>query len=310
LGPEASAGSGGEAIDVVIVSYRCEPLLRDCLSSLREHPGSRPITVQVIDNASGDGTAEMVEREFPDLKLTVNARNAGFAAAANQGIAAGEAPFVLALNPDCELREGTLDGLLAVMDERRDVGICGPALIRPGGRPDHAAKRGFPTPLNSLGYFTGIGRRRRGPAPLRGYASPDPSRGGQVDAVNGAFMLIRRAMLDQIGVFDEGYWMYMEDLDLCYRARRAGWLTWYEPATVAIHLKGGSSGPSRGLRLNYAFHRGMYRFYRKHYAAGRSSATNSVVYAGIAAKLALSSVRGGVRRLLRTDSHGSPGRRD
>ena len=80
-------------------------------------------------------------------------------------------------------------------------------------------------------------------------------------------MLMRRAMLDEIGVFDEGYWMYMEDLDLCYRAREAGWQTWYEPAAVATHLKAGSSGAARSLRLNYAFHYGMYRFYRAHYAA-------------------------------------------
>ena len=112
-----------------------------------------------------------------------------------------------------------------------------------------------------------------------------------VDAVNGAFMLMRRRMLEEIGPFDEGYWLYMEDLDLCYRAARSGWVTWYEPSVAVTHVKGGSSGRNRTFRANYAFHYGMYRFYRRHYAAARPHALNATVYAGIATKLAVSSGR-------------------
>jgi N-acetylglucosaminyl-diphospho-decaprenol L-rhamnosyltransferase len=283
-----SAGSSARALDIVIVSYRSEALLRKGLESLRRHPARVPTRVHVIDNASEDGTPEMLAREFPLVELTVNQRNAGFAAAANLGIAAGSAPNVLVLNPDCEVREGTLDRLLELLEARPEVGICGPALVRPSGEPDHAAKRGFPTSLSSLGHFTGLGRRSRAPAALRGYAAPDPSRGGPVDAVNGAFMLMRRAMLNEIGTFDEGYWMYMEDLDLCYRARQGGWLTWYEPAAVATHLKSGSVGAHRSLRLECAFHYGMYRFYRRHYAADRNPLSNAAIYVAIALKLGLS----------------------
>jgi N-acetylglucosaminyl-diphospho-decaprenol L-rhamnosyltransferase len=288
LASKFSAGPSARALDIVIVSYRCEALLRRCLESLCRHPAGVPTRVHVIDNASQDGTAEMVPLEFPVVELTVNHRNAGFAAAANLGIAAGSAPQVLVLNPDCEIRQGTLDRLLDQLEARPEVGICGPALVRPSGEPDHAAKRAFPTPLNSLGHFAGLGRRPRAPAALRGYAAPYPSRGGPVDAVNGAFMLLRRAMLDQIGAFDEGYWMYMEDLDLCYRARQAGWLTWYEPGAVATHLKSGSVGPRRSLHLEYAFHYGMYRFYRDHYALDHNPVSNAAIYVGIALKLVLS----------------------
>lgn len=275
-------------LDVVIVSYRCRDLLRACLASLLDHPPACALQVTVVDNASEDGTTEMVRSEFPTVELIGNPENRGFAAAANQGIRTGNARFVLALNPDCELREGTLDRLLEVAEAHPEVGICGPALARPGGEPDHAAKRGFPTPLSSLAHFTGLGRRPRAPAALRGYAAPDPSRGGPVDAVNGAFMLMRRAMLDEIGAFDEGYWMYMEDLDLCYRFAEAGWVTWYEPSVTVRHLKAQSSGKHRSPRLNYAFHYGMLRFYRSHYAAERSPLLNAAVYAGIGAKLATS----------------------
>jgi GT2 family glycosyltransferase len=111
-------------------------------------------------------------------------------------------------------------------------------------------------------------------------------------------MLIRRSALEQVDPFDEGYWMYMEDLDLCYRMRQSGWLTWFEASVSAGHVKAGSTGPSRSLDLNYAFHYGMYRFYRKHYAGDRPKAVNAAVYLGIALKLGISILTSAVTRVL------------
>ena len=125
------------------------------------------------------------------------------------------------------------------------------------------------------------------------------------DAVNGAFMLMRRRALEEVGLFDESFWMYMEDLDLCYRFKQAGWTTWYEPAVTVVHVKAGTSGKLRRPRLNYAFHYGMFRFYRKHYAADANPAVNVTVYAGIALKLALSIVSTELRRLVRSVASGS-----
>jgi N-acetylglucosaminyl-diphospho-decaprenol L-rhamnosyltransferase len=284
-------------LDVVIVSYRCEGLLRDCLRSLREHPPSRPIAVHVVDNASRDGTAEMVRREFPEASLRVCDRNLGFAAANNEAIRDTSAPYVLVLNPDTRITEGALDRLLELMDARPRVGMCGPRLELDDGSFDHAARRSFPTPLSALGHFTGLGRRRDS-GPLAAYRAPGVE-AGPVDAVNGAFMLIRRAALARVGSFDEGYWMYMEDLDLGYRFARAGWVTWYEPSVTVIHVKAGTTGRDRGLRLNTAFHYGMYRFYRKHYAPHRGPLVNAAVYGGIAAKLVLSASRAATRQALR-----------
>jgi N-acetylglucosaminyl-diphospho-decaprenol L-rhamnosyltransferase len=289
-------------LDVVIVSYRCEDLLRACLESLRRHPPAVPMAIHVVDNGSGDGTAEMVGREFPEVELTVNDRNAGFSAANNLAIRQASAPFLLVLNPDVRLTAGALDRLLALMEQRREVGICGPRLLLPDGSLDHAGRRAFPTPLSALGHFTGLGRRTGARGALAAYRAPDVDR-GPVDSVNGAFMLIRRAALDQVGLFDEGYWMYMEDLDLSYRFARAGWITYYEPDATAIHEKGGSAGPVRDARLTRAFHYGMYRFYRKHYAAERNPLVNVAVYAGIGLKLVLALIRSvairAVRRVLR-----------
>jgi N-acetylglucosaminyl-diphospho-decaprenol L-rhamnosyltransferase len=282
-------------LDVVIVAYRCRELLRRCLASLQAHPAGGGLRVSVIDNASRDGTVEMVRREFPEVRLIAAQRNLGFSAASNLGIRQGEAPFVLCLNPDTRVTAGALDKLLELMMTRPEIGICGCRLELEDGTLDHAAKRSFPTPLSSLGHFAGIGRRRSA-GRLAAYRAPEVIR-GPVDAVNGAFMLCRRSTLDEVGLFDEGFWMYMEDLDLCYRFAEAGWITWYEPTVKVIHIKAGTSGPRRSLRLNYAFHYGMLRFYRKHYARHRSRLTNAAIYCGIAAKLAASLLGNAMVRL-------------
>lgn len=289
-------GALSPGLDVVIVSYRCEDLLRDCLRSLREHPASRPATIHVVDNASRDGTAEMVAREFGEVRLRVCDRNAGFAAANNLAIREATAPYVLVLNPDTRITGGALDRLLELMDSRPEVGMCGPRLELEDGSFDHAAKRSFPTPLSALGHFTGVGRQGDS-GPLAAYRAPDVE-AGPVDAVNGAFMLIRRSALEQVGPFDEGFWMYMEDLDLSYRFALAGWITWYEPSVTVVHVKAGTSGPHRSPRLEAAFHYGMYRFYRKHYAAKRNPLLNAAVYCGIAVKLALAVLGSVARRAL------------
>ena len=281
------------AIDVVIVSYRCADLLRECLGSLEGLPERESMTVYVIDNASADGTAGVVRAEHPGVHLVENATNRGFAAACNQGIRAGAAPLVLILNPDAALSPETLAPLLERLAAEPRVAAVGPMLMRPDGTVDHAAKRSFPTIRGALSYFTGLDRRAPGRAQ---YTAPEVAH-GPVDAINGAFMLVRREALDEVGLFDEGYWMYMEDLDLCYRLGSAGWTVSYEPRSVATHLKGGSSGAVRSARLNAWFHYGMLRFYRKFYAPDRAWAVNAAVYAGIALKLAVSTVRGWAARL-------------
>ena len=255
------------------------------------------MNVHVVDNASGDGTAEMAEREFPEVRLTALDQNLGFSIANNIAIRAGSAPYVLVLNPDTRITPGSLDRLLELMDSKPDVGMSGPRLELDDGSFDHAAKRSFPTPVSALAHFTGVGRRSESGARAADRAPEVDA--GPVDAVNGAFMLTRRAALDEVGLFDEGFWMYMEDLDLCYRLAQADWVTWYEPDVTVMHVKAGTSGPLRSVRLNQAFHYGMYRFYRKHYAADHNPLFNLFIYAGILAKLAVTVARTELRRARR-----------
>jgi N-acetylglucosaminyl-diphospho-decaprenol L-rhamnosyltransferase len=297
--PAEARGSDGPVLDVVVVSYRSRDLLESCLASLREHAPDASYAVYVVDNASDDGTVEMVRSGFREAELIASDRNLGFAAANNIAIRRGRGRYVLALNPDTRLAAGALDTLLRLMDERPEIGMCGCRLVREDGSFDHASKRSFPTIAGALGHFLRVGRSARAPQLLAQYRAPDVE-GGPVDAVNGAFMLMRRSALDEVGLFDEGFWMYMEDLDLCYRFHEAGWTTWYEPSVTVTHVKAGTSGPIRSPRLNYAFHYGMFRFYRKHYARRRSALTNGLTYAGIGVKLAASLTRAELRRMLRT----------
>jgi GT2 family glycosyltransferase len=267
-------------LEIVIVSYRSRDHLRECLTSLCEHAPGHDVTV--VDNHSGDGTVEMVTREYPEVRLIANDRNVGFSTANNQAIRGGDSTYVLALNPDTRVTQGALDRLLELMEQQPEIGICGCRLELEDGTLDHAAKRSFPTVLGALGHFAGAQTQ---------YRAPDVEV-GPVDAVNGAFMLMRRRVLEEIGLFDEGYWMFMEDLDLCYRCRQAGYVVWYEPSATVVHVKHGSHGDIRSPKLDYAFHYGMHRFYRLHYAPQRSALVNAAVYGGIWSKFALAVPRG------------------
>jgi N-acetylglucosaminyl-diphospho-decaprenol L-rhamnosyltransferase len=284
-------------LDVVIVAYRSRGLLRSCLDSLREHPAGIGMRLIVVDNASGDGTVEMLRSEYPEVDLIASPTNLGFAAATNLGARRGTAPYLLALNPDTAVTAGALDTVIATMEAHPEAAVVGPRLVRANGSLDHAAKRSFPTPTSALGHFTRVGRRPGARGRLAAYRAPEVE-SGPVDAVNGAFMLMRRDAFERLGGFDEGYWMYMEDLDLSYRLAQAGWRSWYEPAATVVHVKGGTVGGPRSARLDWHFHRGMYRFYRRHYARERSSALNALVYFGIAMKLVAAIAQSLLRRSL------------
>lgn len=276
-------------LEVVIVSHGAQELLRRCLRSLARHPASVPTRVTVVDSGSPDSTPDMVEREFPEVRL-MRRGNIGFAAANNLVMSESDAEGVLLLNPDTEVYDGTLDAALARLRADERIGMVGVKLVTETGELDHACKRSFPTPLSALAHFTGIGRRDGAAAALSQYRATHlgEDEPGEVDAVNGAFMLCRAEAIREVGLLDEGYWLYMEDLDWCRRFWERGWKVFYEPAGTALHVKGGSSGARRAPRQEIAFHRGMGRFYRRFEARRRNPLVNAAVYAGIGAKLAVS----------------------
>jgi N-acetylglucosaminyl-diphospho-decaprenol L-rhamnosyltransferase len=281
----------GLDLEVVIVSHGAEGLLRNCLRSLQEHPARAQMRVTVVDSGSPDSTPDMVEREFPAVRL-IRRDNIGFSAANNLALRESEAGAVLLLNPDTEVHAGTLDAALARLCSEQRVGMVGVKLVTESGALDHACKRSFPTPLGALAHFTGVGRSEGVSDALSQYRATQlgDDEPGEVDAVNGAFMLCRAEAVREVGLLDEGYWLYMEDLDWCHRFWDAGWRVFYEPAGTALHVKGGSSGARRAPRQEIAFHRGMARFYRRFDAPHHNPLLNAAVYAGIGAKLAVSLV--------------------
>lgn len=275
-------------LETIIVSHGADELLRRCLWSLSKHPPAGRMRVTVVDSGSPDSTPNMVQSEFPNVRL-IRQDNIGFAAANNLVLRETKANAVLLLNPDTEVYAGTLDAALRRLWSVESIGMVGVKLITESGTLDHACKRSFPTPLSALAHFAGIGQRDGAMSALRQYRATHlgDDEPGEVDAVNGAFMLCRMEAVHGVGLLDEGYWLYMEDLDWCHRFWDAGWKVFYEPAGTALHVKGGSSGGRRAPRQEIAFHRGMARFYRRFDAPKHNPLLNAAVYAGIGSKLAV-----------------------
>jgi GT2 family glycosyltransferase len=208
---------------------------------------------------------------------------------------------VLLLNPDTQVTAGALDHMLTVMEDHPDAGMAGCRLVLPDGSFDHAAKRSFPTPLSALAHFAGVGRLPIAGSRLAQYRAPQIGEHdrGDVEAINGAFMLVRSAALADVGLLDEGYWLYMEDLDWCWRFAQRGWRVLYDGSVDVVHVKGGAAGAHRAARQNIAFHRGMGRFYRKAHGDAHPLAAMPV-YLGIGAKLAISLIRSASARRRRS----------
>jgi N-acetylglucosaminyl-diphospho-decaprenol L-rhamnosyltransferase len=289
---------------VIVTSAGGRDLLRACLASLDRHPlRAGPTLTWVIDNASRDGTVEMVRSEFPWVRLVELDSNTGFCVANNVALRQASAPYVLVLNPDTEVGEGVLDHVLRTIEERPDVGMVGCRLVMRDGTFDHAAKRSFPTPLGALAHFLRVGRSEHAPRWLQQYRAPELGEydQGPVDSLNGAFMLVRTEALREVGLLDERYWLYMDDLDWCFRFHRKGWGVWYDGRVSVLHVKGGTTvterrgARHRAVPQTIAFHRSMGRFYRKFYA-GRNPALDVAIYLAIGVKTTIALMRSVVAR--------------
>jgi GT2 family glycosyltransferase len=285
-------------VSVLIVSYNCRATLTSCLTSLAADETAPPLEVIVVDNASEDGTVAAIEERFPWVHIIANHANVGFARAMNEGLESARGEVVLALNPDTVVPAGAISKSVAELERHPDVGMLGVKLVRPDGTFDHACKRGFPTVSSALFYFLGLSRLRPHSARFAQYTAGqlDEDESGTVDAINGAFMLVKREAVAQVGPMDERYWLYAEDIDWCRRFWDSGWKVLYWPGVHVIHRKGGSSGDIRSWDLNRAFHRSMWLFYGKHVAPDQPAVVAGFVWAGIWTKLGLSALANALRR--------------
>lgn len=251
---------------VVIVNYNAGYYLDRCLKSLEARRGDVAIDVLVIDNDSRDGSAEAVSRDHPSVRLIRNPDNLGLSAAWNQGIAATSAPYLLFLNPDVELWRGTLAGYLAVAKRRTQAGIVGP-LVRNSDGSVYESGRVFPSLTDGLGHamFGGVMPENRWTGRYR-MAGWNRATERFVDWVSGCSMLMPRAALDEVGPFDEEFFLYAEELDMSTRLRAAGWKVLFTPEMELIHELGVSTGRSRKMLLMHSA--SLLRYYRKHRAGG------------------------------------------
>lgn len=269
LTPKAGAardGSGALDVSVVIVNWNTRDLLRDCLRSVKEQTRSS-CEVFVIDNASSDGSPQMVAGEFPWVRLMANQTNRGFAAANNQGLTLAGGRFVLLLNPDTVILDGAIDRCIAFMDSRHDISCLGCQVLENESTIQRTCFR-FPNLLDEVVGSLGVDRLLPHSRLLGGPWMPwwDRRSEREVDVVSGMFMLVRREVLERVGVLDEAYFVYGEEADWCYQMHLRGLKRYFWPECRILHLDGGGKSTSqRSVAMYVQLQRSQLAFYRKNY---------------------------------------------
>lgn len=258
---------------IVIVSYNTRELLKTCLQSVLNAIGERPIKVITIDNDSRDGSADMVSACFPQVHLVRSTCNLGFAAANNFGFRHASGRYVILLNPDALLDEAALSAAINNMDRHPEVGLAGGRLVDAQGRAQPSARQ-FPSLLNELLVLSGLAHRYPRSRLFGRFDMTwsDPMQAAEVDWVPGAFTIMRSSALREVGPFDERFFLYYEEVDLCRRFKAAGWPVWYWPDILVRHIGGASSQTVEGVAFsNTGSQLTLWRmrsgllYYRKHH---------------------------------------------
>jgi N-acetylglucosaminyl-diphospho-decaprenol L-rhamnosyltransferase len=244
-------GDSGISLSVIIVSFNTSALLQKCLKSLFDNKTAHNLEVFVVDNNSADDSVEMVEKFFPQVRLIANKVNMGFAAANNQAYNLCSGTYIILLNPDTRLRPDAIDNAVAFMEDHPSAGLCGCRLVNLAGHLEPSARR-FPNSFYKLLTISGLSTKFASSKILgRGdYKYFDHNTSIEVDWVPGTFSIVRRAMLDQLGLFDERFYLYYEETDLCLRAKRAGWKIFFFPGAEVIHAGGASSKTRQDMQMD------------------------------------------------------------
>ena len=244
-------------LSIVIVNYNVRNYLEQCLQSVQKALEGIEGEVWVVDNNSSDDSVEVLRRDYPWVRLVANTENMGFARANNLAIRQSQSEYVLLLNPDTVVEEPTLRGVLQFMDAHPEAGGAGVMMHNADGTLAPESRRGLPTPWVAALKMFGFTKRY--------YMSYLPwDQPGRIDVISGAFCMLRRKAIDQVGLLDEDFFMYGEDIDLSYRLLKGGWQNWYLPFSI-IHFKGKSTQKT-DYRYVHIFYQAMLIFFRKHYS--------------------------------------------
>ena len=267
-------------LSVVIVNYLTFELTRNTINSIFEYSYPFSYEILVVDNASSDDSLSKLQDYFKDkVTFIASKENNGFAAGNNQALRVAKGRYVLLLNSDTIVWENTLENIYNYMEKHTDVGASGCRVLLENGDLDKACKRSFPNVKNSFFRLFHIPTNSKDDNyNLDGLPDDEIY---EIDCLTGAFMFMRAEALNEAGLLDETFFMYGEDIDLCYRIKKAGWKIIYYGESKITHLKGASSKKQKN-KLIYEFYRAMYIYYKKHHADESSFLVNIVVYIGIA----------------------------
>ncbi|MCE1200569.1 MAG: glycosyltransferase family 2 protein [Bacteroidia bacterium] len=269
-------------LSIVIVNYNVEFFLEQCLLSVRRAMQGIDGEVFVVDNNSVDGSLRMIRSKFPEVKLIANSENTGFSKANNQAIRESVGEYVLLLNPDTVVEDDTFQKVISFMDEHPEAGGLGVKMLDGQGKFLPESKRGLPTPMTAFYKIFGLSalfpRSRRFGRYHLSYLDPDQVH--EVEILAGAFMLLRRSVLDKTGLLDETFFMYGEDIDLSYRIIKAGFKNYYYPLTRIIHYKGESTKKS-SVNYVFVFYNAMIIFARKHFSQQRARSFGMLIHMAI-----------------------------
>ncbi|QFF97992.1 glycosyltransferase family 2 protein [Psychrobacillus glaciei] len=276
-------------LSIIIVNFNTKKLTLECIQSVYDSSTSYQVEIFVVDNNSSDGSVDVIKRNFPNVHVIENGLNVGFSKANNQAMSKSKGRYVLLLNSDTIVMKGTISKIVEFMDKDDSIGATGCKVVLPDGSLDKACHRGFPTPEASFYYITGLAKKFPNNPRLNGYhrsyLNMDVTH--EIDCLVGAFMMVRRETIEEIGMLDETFFMYGEDIDWCYRIKEAGWKIYYNPLVSIVHYKGASSR-KKPLKIVYEFHRAMFLFHKMHFAKKYNFLINIFVYTGIIVKLSLS----------------------
>jgi GT2 family glycosyltransferase len=256
-------------ISIIIVHYKVPECLREAIHSIYQAELNDQTEIIVVDNASNDNASQITKKEFPEVIWIQLKQNIGFGKACNIGAHHAKGRYILLLNPDTVISKTSLSVAYTLLERRSDIGLMGPKILNPDGTLQASCRRSFPTPTVAISYFTGLSRLFPKSKLLSRYHMTfmDQDQAGELEAISGSFMFLRRELFLDIGGFDEIFFMYGEDLDLCWRIREKGFKVWYEPATQIIHRKGRSSAKN-ALRSRFAFYEAMVLFMKKYRFSG------------------------------------------
>lgn len=262
-------------VSVIIVSWNTKKLLSECLDSITACSDGYSIEIVVVDNHSMDGTLDLLREQYPQVRVVANDHNAGFARANNQGVDLTTGAYVLLLNSDAMLTPGALRSLMELAQSHPEVGMVGARLVFPNNW-FQASHSPIPTLRQEFLILSGLGRVFYGSSYPS--AGPDEEKGPQkVGYVEGACMLARRKAYLDVGGLDEGYFMYAEDVDICFAMQRKGWEVWYQPAAKIIHV-GSASSKTRRPQREADLYRSRVRFFRKYYGRGQAAVLKGFIY--------------------------------